>query len=636
MSADHNSGRRKLYSLFYYVRNDGSPSGEVGLTQATQLMESGNLNGNTFVWADGMDEWAKLCDCKALFVLDLDDMKLHYETSTSLPSDIVTVRHVRRLLASGEITADTLVWAEGMDEWARLSECHSFFGVEKSLLVAGTTAAGNFGAEDSGLDTGDTAAAAGASQTARAEHERTPEPEPEPLMEEPPILGVHADAKIASRMKTYGTDWMCRQRVPLEKDRVISSLEFDGSGDFIAIGDTGGNVSILRRQESGKFNDVDYGPYIEFAAHEPEFDALKSAEISERVNCVRWVPNHRKGTTMLTSNDKTIKLWRVNDGATPAAAGSYQAGGKDGRLALNHTAWGEGGAEGAAASAAGGLVIPRIGSKPKLGRRAKMCRAFRNAHSYTMNSISCCSDGETFISSDDLRVYLWSLERENEVFMTLDLKPDNLEDLTEVITTSKFHPEHCYLFGYSNSRGQVKLHDLRDGALCGHHKEAKLLHDTTKIGGSDAESLFDELLVSISDISFGGRQVFVRDLMTVRVWCVINVRRRLSAFAFVPARCWCLLLPAFPSGILCLPRLRTTGRGCTHLSSTNRDIAMPREPVRVVDIAGSLRPRLGELWQSERIFDRFEVAVVRLPSSLAPCLDCSWYLVSSTIAVNAI
>ena len=135
-----------------------------------------------------------------------------------------------------------------------------------------------------------------------------------------------------------------------------------------------------------------------------------------------------------------------------------------------------------------------------------------------MNSISCCSDGETFISSDDLRVYLWSMERENEVFMTLDLKPDNLEDLTEVITTSKFHPEHCYLFGYSNSRGQVKLHDLREGALCNNH-EATLLHDTSNVGCSDSDGLFDELLISISDLNFGGRKIFVRDLMTVRIWC---------------------------------------------------------------------------------------------------------------------
>jgi serine/threonine-protein phosphatase 2A regulatory subunit B len=217
--------------------------------------------------------------------------------------------------------------------------------------------------------------------------------------------------------------------------------------------------------------------------------------------------------------DKTVKLWRVIDGAPPEAAASFGALRAPGSSVV--AAWGSGGGGngGSGGSDGGGsseIVFPRLEPKRR-GRRVKMRRAFRNAHSYTMNSISCCSDGETFISSDDLRVYLWSFEREDEVFMTLDLKPDNLEDLTEVITTSKFHPEHCYLFGYSNSRGQVKLHDLREGALCGTH-EAKLLHDTSSRPGSDSESLFDELLVSISDINFGGRHVFVRDLMTVRVW----------------------------------------------------------------------------------------------------------------------
>lgn len=41
------------------------------------------------------------------------------------------------------------------------------------------------------------------------------------------------------------------------------------------------------------------------------------------------------------------------------------------------------------------------------------------------------------------------------------------------------------------------------------------------------------------------------------------------------------------------------------------DLAMTRAPVRVIDVADSLRPRLSELWETERIFDRFEIAVVR-------------------------
>jgi len=40
------------------------------------------------------------------------------------------------------------------------------------------------------------------------------------------------------------------------------------------------------------------------------------------------------------------------------------------------------------------------------------------------------------LSSDDLRVNLWSVENPNKAFVAVDLKPDNLEELSEVITSS--------------------------------------------------------------------------------------------------------------------------------------------------------------------------------------------------------
>lgn len=493
------------FDALYYVRPDGSPSGEVDLHQANQLMESGQLNGNTFVWADGMEEWAKLCDCKALFVVNLDNMKLHYETTASLPSDVVTVREVRKSLRTGGIHAGTLVWAEGMDEWARLSECHSFFGLERDLIPPAR--------ENSPASRGTDAAPVRIPGGGAA---MAPAPAPPLALAPAPIAApptsdrargardaAAAEPAAVPMPKSYGTDWNCRQRVALEKERVISSMEFDETGNYIALGDTGGNVTIMKRNNGGKAGDAEFGQHFDFSAHEPEFDALKSVEIPERVNCVRWVPKHRPGTTLLTCNDKTVKLWRVSEGGPTAA--TY---GSTPRPAIE--AWGGStgaddrlGIDGRQEIDASAL---RLGQGPKKVRRAKMSRSFKNAHNYTMNSISCCSDGATFISSDDLRVYLWSYERADEAFLTLDLKPDNLEDLTEVITTSKFHPEHCHLLGYSNSRGQMKLHDLRQSALCSGHV-AKLFHDTTTPGSPDGEGLFDELLASISDITFGGRQV---------------------------------------------------------------------------------------------------------------------------------
>ena len=39
---------------------------------------------------------------------------------------------------------------------------------------------------------------------------------------------------------------------------------------------------------------------------------------------------------------------------------------------------------------------------------------------------------ETFISADDLRVNLWHLDVTDQCFTIVDIKPPNMEDLTEV------------------------------------------------------------------------------------------------------------------------------------------------------------------------------------------------------------
>lgn len=61
----------------------------------------------------------------------------------------------------------------------------------------------------------------------------------------------------------------------------------------------------------------------------------------------------------------------------------------------------------------------------------------------------------------------------------LDIKPANMEELTEVITAAEFHPSHCNLFCYSSSKGTVKLGDMRDAALCDRH--AKRLYSPCRL-----------------------------------------------------------------------------------------------------------------------------------------------------------
>ena len=48
------------------------------------------------------------------------------------------------------------------------------------------------------------------------------------------------------------------------------------------------------------------------------------------------------------------------------------------------------------------------------------------------------SDGETFISADDLRINLWNLEISNQSFNIVDVKPANMEDLTGKLPLLRF------------------------------------------------------------------------------------------------------------------------------------------------------------------------------------------------------
>ena len=63
---------------------------------------------------------------------------------------------------------------------------------------------------------------------------------------------------------------------------------------------------------------------------------------------------------------------------------------------------------------------------------ARCRRVYSNAHTYHINSVSVSSDQETFISADDLRVNLWHLDVTDQCFTIVDIKPPNMEDLTEV------------------------------------------------------------------------------------------------------------------------------------------------------------------------------------------------------------
>jgi hypothetical protein len=95
------------------------------------------------------------------------------------------------------------------------------------------------------------------------------------------------------------------------------------------------------------------------------------------------------------------------------------------------------------------------------GFKAKLSAEFRGCHSYNINSLSIAPDEECFLSTDDLRINMWSFKNPTLAYNVIDLKPPLLEELQEVITHVEYHPKRSDIFLFSSSKGYMSYCDLR-------------------------------------------------------------------------------------------------------------------------------------------------------------------------------
>jgi len=228
-----------------------------------------------------------------------------------------------------------------------------------------------------------------------------------------------------------------------------------------------------------QLQDNTYKFIADFKSHDPAFDCLTSVEIEPKINMLKWYPfSTPQAQHILTTNDKTIKLFKFTD--------------------------------------KGGKVV----TKPR--------KVYDSGHAYNINSLSFNSDGETFISADDLRINLWCIETSKEVFEIVDIKPDNMDELAEIITNCSFHPHDCGIFAYATSRGVVRLGDLRNKALCKSY--SKEFEDVD----SDVGGFFRELISNVSDIKFSpdGQFIATRDYLSVKIWDSRNEKKPLRVIQF--------------------------------------------------------------------------------------------------------
>ena len=265
--------------------------------------------------------------------------------------------------------------------------------------------------------------------------------------------------------------------------------------------------------------------------------------------------------------DKTIKLWKVFDKPLNAVQQGALGGENAELLMVNSIAPDT--LNGGFPPSLTRLAMPRAPAVPRLNHAQSQLlqlprlvyhdtivaavprKIYANAHAYHINSLSVNSDGETYISADDLRINLWNIGISDKSFNIVDIKPVNMEELTEVITAAQFHPSRCNELVYSSSKGTIKLADMRESALCDRY--AKLFEEEEDPA---SRSFFSEIISSISDVKFShdGRYIMSRDYLTLKVW----------------------------------------------------DVNMESRPLATIPIHDYLRPKLCDLYENDCIFDKFE------------------------------
>lgn len=53
----------------------------------------------------------------------------------------------------------------------------------------------------------------------------------------------------------------------------------------------------------------EYDVYSTFQSHEPEFDYLKSLEIEEKINKIKWLPQQNAAHSLLSTNGEAPRVW---------------------------------------------------------------------------------------------------------------------------------------------------------------------------------------------------------------------------------------------------------------------------------------------------------------------------------------
>ena len=188
---------------------------------------------------------------------------------------------------------------------------------------------------------------------------------------------------------------------------IISSLRFDQSGKYIALGDRAGRIIVFEAHENKK-GASSYEYFTEFQSHFKEFDPLRSMEVEEEIVELRWLRPQGKYLKMITTNCRSIKLWKMFEKTEKKVV---KGAGKQ-------------------------LSMPKLQAIDQ-SYAAQTQKIFPSKHVTSINSLSTSYNEEYLLSSDEGQIFLWNMEKPEKPFVLANYLPKNEnEEQKELITCS--------------------------------------------------------------------------------------------------------------------------------------------------------------------------------------------------------
>jgi serine/threonine-protein phosphatase 2A regulatory subunit B len=235
------------------------------------------------------------------------------------------------------------------------------------------------------------------------------------------------------------------------------------------------------------------------------------------VNVIKFWNRPSPHHSLLCCNNKSIQFWKLSDSKTPSSAVVYDSASQDPHEGM-----------------ASGERVPQTMPEQDLDFGTNVISrnkaSFERGHLFSIHSLSINSDGESFLSADDLRINIWNVNRPKEqAYAILDSTPSAEENIADLVTCAKFHETDPNLLLYGSSLGSAYLCDMRQSALL--HagpgtiefksesaQDAYTVNDND--GYMDNACDFSEIVSSILDcnITLDGRHVITRDYMALRLW----------------------------------------------------------------------------------------------------------------------